>query len=111
MGKWFLAGLLGLSGVSLLSEYPLVGFGLLTVAGLILWMSWQGRQATRPVSHARPTEWAQARRESAMEVARAEREARAVVRRAVRQADRRGQVAVQRASERVGQEQGVGWSA
>ncbi len=46
-----------------------------------------------------------------MEVARAEREARNHVRRAVKAADKRGQVAVQRAAERVRQEQGVGWSA
>lgn len=106
MGKWILVGLLGLSGVSLLSEYPLWGVGLLALSVLIVWMSLQGRQSSRPVAHARPTEWAQARRESQMEVARAEREARAMVRRAVRQADKRGQAAVQRASMQVRQEQG-----
>lgn len=111
MGKWILVGLLGLSGLSVLSDYPVAGFGLLAVAALLVWMSLQGRRAARPVSHARPTEWAQARQESAMEVARAEREARAMVRRAVRQADRRGQAAVQCAAERVRQEQGSGWSA
>ncbi|MBN7314727.1 hypothetical protein [Mycobacteroides abscessus] len=111
MGKWILVGLLGLSGVSLLSEYPLWGVGLLALSVLIVWMSLQGRRSSRPVSHARPTEWAQARRESQMEVARAEREARAMVRRAVRQADRRGQVAVQRATAQVRHEQGSGWSA
>lgn len=109
MGKWILVGLLGLSGLSLLSEYPAVGFGLLAVAGLVVWMSLQGRQSSRPVAHTRPTEWARARQESAMEVARAEREARNHVRRAVRQADRRGQVAVQRASAQVRAEQGSGW--
>lgn len=106
MGKWVLVGLLGLSGLSLLSDYPLVGFGMMAVAGLIVWMSLQGRRSAQPVSHARPTEWAQARRESQMQVARAEREARNHVRRAVRQADKRGQVAVQRASAQVRQEQG-----
>ncbi len=111
MGKLIVAVLLGLSGLSLLSDYPVVGFGLLAVAALLVWMSLQGRRAARPVAHARPTEWARARQESAMEVARAEREARAVVRRAVRQADRRGQVAVQRASAQVQAEQGSGWSA
>ncbi|MBV0917237.1 hypothetical protein KC238_08200 [Mycobacteroides chelonae] len=103
MGKWILVGLLGLSGLSLLSEYPAVGFGLLAVAGLVVWMSLQGRQSSR--------QWARARQESAMEVARAEREARNHVRRAVRQADRRGQVAVQRASAQVRAEQSAGWSA
>lgn len=111
MGKWIFAGLLGLSGLSLLSDYPLWGVGLLALSGLIVWMSLQGRRAARPASHARPTEWARARQESAMQVARAERAARAVVRRAVRQADRRGRVAVQRAAERVRQEQSAGWSA
>ncbi|EIV54166.1 hypothetical protein [Mycobacteroides abscessus] len=111
MGKWILVGLLGLSGLSMLSDYPVVGFGLLAVAALLVWMSLQGRQAARPTAHARPTEWAQARRESQMEVARAEREARAMVRRAVRQADRRGQVAVQRATAQVQADQAQGWSA
>lgn len=111
MGKWVLVGLLGLSGLSILSEYPLWGVGLLALSVLIVWMSLQGRQSSRPVAHARPTEWARARQESAMEVARAERAARAMVRRAVRQADRRGQVAVQRATAQVRHEQGSGWSA
>ncbi|OHU38283.1 hypothetical protein BKG80_10890 [Mycobacteroides chelonae] len=94
----------------MLSDYPVVGFGLLAVAALLVWMSLQGRRAARPVAHARPTEWAQARQESAMQVARAEREARAVVRRAVRQADKRGQAAVQRAVAQVQADQGAGWS-
>lgn len=106
MGKLIFAGLLALSGLSILSDYPVVGFGLLAVAALLVWMSWQGRRAARPTSHARPTEWAQARRESQMEVARAERAARAAVRRAVKAADKRGQAAVQRASMQVRQEQG-----
>lgn len=109
MGKLIVAVLLGLSGLSLLSDYPVVGFGLLTAAALLVWMSLQGRQAARPVAHARPTEWARARQESALEVARAEREARAVVRRAVRQADRRGELAIQRAAAQVQAEQGSGW--
>lgn len=106
MGKWVLVGLLAFSGLSILSEYPLWGVGLLAAAALLVWMSLQGRRAARPVSHARPTEWARARQESAMEVARAERAARDHVRRAVKAADRRGQAAVQRAAERVRQEQG-----
>lgn len=111
MGKWVLVGLLGLSGMSLLSGYPLWGVGLLALSGLIIWMSLQGRHSSRPVSHARPTEWARARQESAMEVARAEREARSAVRRAVRQADRRGELAVQRAVAQVQADQAQGWSA
>ncbi|MBF9327932.1 MULTISPECIES: hypothetical protein [Mycobacteroides] len=111
MGKLIFAGLLALSGMSLLGDHPLWGVGMLALAGLIGWMTLQGRQSSRPVAHARPTEWAQARQQSAMEVARAEREARAVVRRAVRQADKRGQAAVRRAAERVQAEQGSGWSA
>lgn len=111
MGKLIVAGLLGLSGLSLLSDYPLVGFGLLAAAALLVWMSLQGRHSSRPVSHARPTEWARARQESALEVARAERAARAVVRRAVRQADRRGELAVQRAVAQVQADQAQGWSA
>ncbi|RIS83891.1 hypothetical protein D2E44_12265 [Mycobacteroides abscessus] len=97
--------------MSLLSEYPLWGVGLLALSVLIVWMSLQGRHSSRPVSHARPTEWARARQESAMEVARAEREARNHVRRAVKAADKRGQVAVQRASAQVQADQAQGWSA
>ncbi|MBN7483801.1 hypothetical protein [Mycobacteroides abscessus] len=111
MGKLIVAVLLGLSGVSLLSEYPLWGVGLLALSVLIVWMSLQGRQSSRPVAHARPTEWARARQESQVEVARAERAARAAVRRVVRQADKRGQVAVQRAAAQVRAEQSAGWSA
>lgn len=111
MGKVVSAVVLGFLGLSVFSSYPVVGFGLLAVPALLVWMSLQGRQSSRRVAHARPTEWAQARRESQMEVARAEREARAVARHAVRQADKRGQAVVQRAAERVRQEQGVGWSA
>lgn len=110
MGKWILVALLGLSGLSILGQYPLWGVGMLLVAGLLVWMGMQGRQSAR-VSHARPTEWAQARQESQLEVNRAEREARAMVRRAVKQADKRGQAAVQRAAALVRQEQGSGWSA
>lgn len=106
MGKWIFVALLALSGLSILGDHPLWGVGMLALAGLIGWMALQGRQAARPVVHARPTEWARSRQESAMEVARAEREARAVVRRAAKAADRRGQAAVQRAAERVRQEQG-----
>lgn len=109
MGKLIVAVLLGLSGMPLLSEYPLWGVGLLALSGLIIWMSLQGRRSSRPVSHARPTEWARARQESALEVARAEREVRAAVRRAVRQADRRGELAIQRAAAQVQAEQGSGW--
>ncbi|RIU06933.1 hypothetical protein D2F01_22655 [Mycobacteroides abscessus] len=97
--------------MSLLGDHPLWGVGCLALSGLIIWMALQGRQSSRPVSHARPTEWAQARQQSAMEVARAEREARAVVRRAAKAADRRGQAAVQRAAAQVRQEQAAGWSA
>ncbi|SKO98013.1 hypothetical protein [Mycobacteroides abscessus] len=106
MGKPIFAGLLALSGMSLLGDHPVWGVGALALSGLIVWMALQGRQAARPVSHARPTEWAQARQQSQLEVARAERAARATVRRAVKQADRRGQAAVQRAAAQVRQEQG-----
>ncbi|NOS09338.1 hypothetical protein [Mycobacteroides abscessus] len=111
MGRWILVGVLALFGLGLLADYPMVGVGMLCAAGLIGWMALQGRRSARPVVHARPTEWAQARQQSAVEVARAEREARAMVRRAVKQADKRGQAVVQRAAERVRQEQAAGWSA
>lgn len=111
MGKWIFVVVLALSGLSILGDHPVWGVGLLGLSGLIIWMALQGRQSSRPTSHVRPTEWAQARQQSQMEVARAEREARAVVRRAVRQADKRGQAAVRRAAERVQAEQGSGWSA
>lgn len=111
MGKVVAAVVLGFLGLSLFSDYPLVGFGLLALSGLIVWMSWQGRRAARPTSHARPVEWARARQESTLEVARAEREARAMVRRAVKAADKRGQAAVQRAVASVQADQAQGWSA
>ncbi|MBE5506447.1 hypothetical protein [Mycobacteroides abscessus] len=106
MGKWIFVALLALSGLSILGDHPVWSVGMLALSGLIGWMALQSRQSSRPVVHARPVEWAQARQQSAMEVARAEREARAVVRRAVKAADRRGQAAVQRATAQVRQEQG-----
>lgn len=111
MGKWIAVALLALSGLSILGDHPLWGVGMLALAGLIGWMTLQGRQSSRPVVHARPVEWARARQQSQLEVARAEREARAVVRRAVKAADRRGELAVQRAAERVQADQAAGWSA
>lgn len=110
MGKLVAAVVLGSLGLSVFSDYPVVGFGLIVAAALLVWMTVQGRRSAQPVSHARPVEWARARQESAMEVARAERQARAAVRNAVRQADRRGQVAVQRATAHVREEQAAGWS-
>ncbi|BBZ83079.1 Uncharacterised protein [Mycobacteroides abscessus subsp. massiliense] len=111
MGKLVAAVVLGFLGLSVFSDYPLIGFGLIAVAALLVWVAMQGRRSARPVAHARPVEWARARQESQMEVARAEREARAVVRRAVRQTDKRGQAAIQRAAALVQSEQSSGWSA
>lgn len=109
MGKVVSALVLGLLGSSVFSSYPVVGFGMMAVSALLVWMTVQGRRSAQPISHARPGEWARARRESQIQVARQEREARSAVRHVVRQADRRGQLAVQRAAERAQAEQSAGW--
>lgn len=110
MGRWILVALLGLSGMSILSEYPLWGVGLLAAAGLLAWMALQGRQSIR-VSHARPTAARSARADVQQEVNSAQREANRAVRSAVERARREAQRNLSGAVQRVEQEQGQRWSA
>ncbi|AMT72181.1 MULTISPECIES: hypothetical protein [Mycobacteroides] len=108
MGKWIAAGLLGLSGLSLLSEYPLWGVGLLGVAALLMWMGLQGRQAAR-VERSRPVAARQARMDVQVEVNAAQRAANKQVRRAVERARRQAQRNVDGAAARVRAEQAQRW--
>lgn len=108
MGKWIVVALLGLSGMSIVSEYPLWGFGLIGVAGLIGWMALQGRQSAR-VERARPVAARQARQEVQSEVNRAQRDANRQVRQAVERARREARKNLAGAVARVEQEQRERW--
>ncbi|SHX81922.1 hypothetical protein [Mycobacteroides abscessus] len=108
MGKWFLVVLLGLSGMSILSEYPLWGVGLLALSGLIAWMTLQGRRAVR-VERARPTAARSARAEVQSEANRAQRAANRDVRSAVERARREAQKNLAGAVQRVEREQASRW--
>lgn len=110
MGKWIVAGLLAFSGMSILSEYPLWGVGLIGVAGLIGWMSVQGRQSVR-VERSRPTAAREARYDVQSEVNRAQRDANRAVRSAVERARREAQRNLAGAVQRVEREQAQRWSA
>lgn len=110
MGKWILVVLLGLSGLSLLSEHPLWGVGMLALSGLIGWMALQGRQSAR-VSHARPTAALQARQDVQQEVNRAQRDANRAVRQSVERARREAQKNLAGAVARVEREQRERWIA
>ncbi|MBN7314126.1 hypothetical protein [Mycobacteroides abscessus] len=110
MGKFVAAGLLGLSGLSLVGEHPLWGVGMLCAAGLLVWMGLQSRQAVRQV-HARPTGWAHARQEVQVEVNRAQRQANQQVRQTVALARREAQKNLNAAVERVSAEQAERWVA
>lgn len=108
MGKWIAAGLLGLSGLSLLSEYPLWGVGLLGFAALLVWMALQSRQAVR-VERARPVAARSARAEVAQEVNRAQRDANKQLRAEVKRARVTAQRNVDNAVARVRAEQAQRW--
>ncbi|SHU55630.1 Uncharacterised protein [Mycobacteroides abscessus subsp. abscessus] len=110
MGRWIVVALLGLSGISLLGQYPVWGVGMLLAAGLIGWMSMQGRQSLR-VERARPTAAREARQEVQAEVNRAQRQANREVRGAVERARREAQKNVNSAVQRVQAEQAQRWSA
>lgn len=110
MGRWILVALLGLSGMSILSEYPLWGVGLLALSGLIGWMSVQGRRAVR-VERSRPTAARQARQEVQAEVNSAQRDANRAVRQQVERARREAQRTLAGAVQRVQQEQAARWVA
>lgn len=110
MGKYVAAGLLGLSGLSLLSEYPLWGVGLLGLSGLIVWMALQGRAATR-VERSRPVAARQARMDVQAEVNAAQRAANKQMRAEVGRARREAQRNVDNAVQRVARDQVSRWIA
>ncbi|SIA10415.1 Uncharacterised protein [Mycobacteroides abscessus subsp. abscessus] len=98
MGKWILVGLLGLSGLSLLSEYPLWGAVMLAAAGLIAFFSVRSSGGSRSYSMpTRPGQLASARYDAREEVASAERDAAHMVRAAQEGAESEGQSALRAA--------------
>ncbi|MBN7463748.1 hypothetical protein PP568_09875 [Mycobacteroides abscessus] len=110
MGKWILVGVLALSGMSILGQYPLWGVGLLALSGLIGWMSVQGRQSVR-VERSRPTAARSARLEVQSEVNAAQRAANRAVRQQVERARREAQRSLASAVQRVEREQRERWVA
>ncbi|SIG37653.1 Uncharacterised protein [Mycobacteroides abscessus subsp. abscessus] len=108
MGKLIGAAALAFLGLGLIGDYPIVGFGMLAAAGLLVWMGMQGRQSVR-VERARPTAARQARQEVQSEVNRAQRDANRQVRGAVERARREAQANLARAVQRVEQEQRERW--
>ncbi|WJR34078.1 hypothetical protein P3F83_01080 [Mycobacteroides immunogenum] len=98
MGKWILVGLLGLSGLSLLSEYPLWGAVMLAAAGLIMWLSVRGSGGPRGYTPpARPGQLASARFDAREEIASAERRAARMVSAAQEDAEAQGTEALRAA--------------
>ncbi|SKX74313.1 Uncharacterised protein [Mycobacteroides abscessus subsp. abscessus] len=110
MGKWILVGVLALSGMSILGQYPVWGFGMLAAAALLGWMTLQGRQSIR-VDRARPTSARSARAEVQQEVNSAQRAANREVRGAVERARREAQKNLSGAVQRVEREQRERWVA
>lgn len=110
MGKLIVAGLLAFSGMSILGQYPVWGFGLIGVAGLIGWMSLQSRQSLR-VERARPVAARSARAEVQSEVNAAQRQANREVRAQVERARREARRNLSGAVARVEQEQRERWVA
>lgn len=110
MSKWIFAGLLAFLGLGLIGDYPIVGFGMLCAAGLIGWMTLQGRRSVR-VERARPTAARSARQEVQSEVNRAQRDANREVRSAVERARREAQKNLASAVQRVQQERAQRWVA
>ncbi|BBZ82285.1 hypothetical protein MABM_22010 [Mycobacteroides abscessus] len=110
MGKYVAAGLLAFLGLGTIGQYPVVGFGMLGVAGLLVWMALQGRQAAR-VERSRPVAARSARAEVQAEVNSAQRDANKQMRRAVERARREAQRNVDNAVQRVRAEQERRWVA
>ncbi|SIE26820.1 hypothetical protein [Mycobacteroides abscessus] len=108
MGKLIGAAVLAFLGLGTVSDYPLIGFGMLAAAALLVWMGLQGRQSAR-VGRARPTAARSARAEVQQEVNRAQRAANRDVRSAVERARRQAQRNVDGAVERVAQDQAQRW--
>ncbi|ORA53653.1 MULTISPECIES: hypothetical protein [Mycobacteroides] len=110
MGKYVGAAVLAFLGLGTISEYPLIGFGMLGVAGLLVWMAMQGRQAVR-VERSRPVAARSARADVQAEVNRAQRAANREVRQQVARARRQAQRNVDGAVARVRAEQERRWVA
>lgn len=110
VSKLVAAGLLALFGLGLIGDYPVVGFGVLGVAGLLVWMSLQSRQSVR-VDRSRPVAARSARMEVAQEVNAAQRAANREMRQAVSAARREAQRNLASAVERVRAEQAARWVA
>ncbi|MBN7564500.1 hypothetical protein I3U61_10890 [Mycobacteroides abscessus subsp. massiliense] len=105
MGKWILVGLLGLSGLSLLSEYPLWGAVMLGAAGLIVFSAVRGSGGSRTHSMpTRPGQLASARYDAREEIASAERSAARLVNSAREDAEEQGQSALRAAMQFLSQE-------
>ncbi|AMT69227.1 MULTISPECIES: hypothetical protein [Mycobacteroides] len=105
MGKWILVGLLGLSGLSLLSEYPLWGAVMLAAAGLIAFFSVRSSGGSRSYSMpTRPGQLSAARYDSREEISNAERDAARMVRAAQEGAEEQGQSALRAAMTFLSQE-------
>ncbi|KRQ31287.1 MULTISPECIES: SPFH domain-containing protein [Mycobacteroides] len=110
MGKWIGAVILGVLGLGSIGQYPLVGFGMLGAAGLLIWMGMQSRQAVR-IERSRPTAARQARQEVQAEVNEAQRDANRQLRREVARARAQAQRNVDDAVARVQAEQSQRWIA
>lgn len=110
MGKFVGAGLLAFLGLGTVGQYPLVGFGMLGVAGLLVWMALQGRASAR-VERSRPVAARQARMDVVQEVNRAQRDANRQLRQAVEKARRQAQKNLAGAVQRVRAEQERRWIA
>ncbi|AMT69287.1 MULTISPECIES: hypothetical protein [Mycobacteroides] len=108
MGKFVGAAVLAFLGLGLVGDYPLIGFGFLTVAGLLVWMGLQGRASAR-VERARPVAARSARMDVQQEVNSAQRDANKQMRRAVERARREAQRNVDAAVARVRAEQTERW--
>lgn len=110
MGKYVAAAVLAFLGLGTIGQYPLIGFGILAVAALLVWMGLQGRQATR-VERSRPVAARSARAEVQAEVNRAQRQANREMRQVVQGARRQAQRNVDGAVARVRAEQAERWIA
>lgn len=108
MGKFVGAAVLAFLGLGTIGRYPVVGFGMLGVAALLVWMSLQSRQAVR-VERSRPVAARSARADVQAEVNRAQRDANREMRRAVEKARVTAQRNVDNAVARVRAEQSQRW--
>ncbi|SLD23467.1 hypothetical protein [Mycobacteroides abscessus] len=109
MSKYVAAAvILGVLGLGLIGQYPVISLGMIAAAGVLVWMSLQARQATR-VERSRPTAARQARLDVQQEVEKARCQANRQVRREVEKARRQAQQNVNNAVERTRSEQSQRW--